>query len=814
MMRLNWASRRPMRGALACIVLGSLLLATSSLPHSAYANSGGAVLPVIFLHGINGSYGHWADNAWLSVDSNEKSSVDKEMKGLPFRLYQADTTLFDGIGPSTPVYVFDYSNHKGGHGDIYLAAGMLKNAIDVVKKDTGASDVYLVGFSMGGVISRTYLADKAKADKGAILWFQNWEDVDYDYDVWGLTTLDSPHRGSALCGTIQGGIVERLESLQRNWSEAGLWGVFMDSDPAEDDLGADSAFMKDLNSTPIPSGVRCAFLSGAYYDFIGDGLLDATEQFTSYSVRNEVAPRVRFEPVVHAAAMEEAYWEDWVLWSANKGTQHKDQLLGEVLETQESKDYVRSSYAWAYAQYEAEPIYSDSATSLVVDVSTSMDESFESGSKLDGAKEAAETVADIIYGYYENYSGEADIAVAAFSDTAYEVQPLTGKIREVETALESLDTIASTNILAAIEVGMEQLESSTTSDMAMFLLSDGQDTVGNTPDDIIAAAQRAASRGIKIYTIGFGDPGYLDEPVLQAIADETGGQYQWADPGMAFSVIEQFAKSQANRSGAEILFSMIGKVAQGQTADAGSLTIPPTGGLLEAFLCWPGSQLDLTLRDPSGVEVAEGYPGFKVVAGETQSQIFIENAAPGEWQVEVYGAETSMPEEPFYALASFRESTGTLPASGAGGAPASDGSELWLLLLALLGVGGVAAVLLGRKKGEGAAPAEEGLRIAERTAVGGPSLVDASGHTYALKPGANSIGRASDNDVALSDASVSRHHALLVLEGGRAMIRDLESTTGTKVDGAKLREASVPDGGTIALGEATLVLRLDTKDRT
>lgn len=73
---------------------------------------------------------------------------------------------------------------------------------------------------------------------------------------------------------------------------------------------------------------------------------------------------------------------------------------------------------------------------------------------------------------------------------------------------------------------------------AIILLTDGQTTMGPHP---IAAAQMAADRGIRIYTVGIGTPGGeiihfegwsmrvgLDEETLKKIADMTDGEYFYA----------------------------------------------------------------------------------------------------------------------------------------------------------------------------------------------------------------------------------------------------------------------------------------------
>src|SRR5690606_9013359 len=67
-------------------------------------------------------------------------------------------------------------------------------------------------------------------------------------------------------------------------------------------------------------------------------------------------------------------------------------------------------------------------------------------------------------------------------------------------------------------------------------------------------------------------------------------------------------------------------------------------------------------------------------------------------------------------------------------------------------------------------------------------------------------GRAAEAEVRLDDAAVSRQHAILTLEGGRARVRDLGSQNGTHVDGVRVQgEAEVRSGAVITVCNSQLV---------
>lgn len=94
----------------------------------------------------------------------------------------------------------------------------------------------------------------------------------------------------------------------------------------------------------------------------------------------------------------------------------------------------------------------------------------------------------------------------------------------------------------------------------------------------------------------------------------------------------------------------------------------------------------------------------------------------------------------------------------------------------------------------------------------------ATGRSWWLKEGENSVGRCRDNDVILSDDSVSRHHARIVVEGSHVFVEDLKSSNGTKVAGQKVRCAPLMRDVSVTFGRIEVILRkpstLETGDYT
>lgn len=88
------------------------------------------------------------------------------------------------------------------------------------------------------------------------------------------------------------------------------------------------------------------------------------------------------------------------------------------------------------------------------------------------------------------------------------------------------------------------------------------------------------------------------------------------------------------------------------------------------------------------------------------------------------------------------------------------------------------------------------------------AVIDVDGRRHSLGRARTVIGRGSDADITIADAGSSRKHVEILWDGERAMMRDLGSTNGTKVNGQKVREAPLPSDTTITIGRTDLVFRV------
>jgi Protein of unknown function (DUF3662)/Inner membrane component of T3SS, cytoplasmic domain len=70
------------------------------------------------------------------------------------------------------------------------------------------------------------------------------------------------------------------------------------------------------------------------------------------------------------------------------------------------------------------------------------------------------------------------------------------------------------------------------------------------------------------------------------------------------------------------------------------------------------------------------------------------------------------------------------------------------------------------------------------------------------------IGRATDNDLVLSDGRVSRHHARVAGRRGTLVYTDLGSTNGSRVNGVTVGELVLGAGDRIELGDTVIVVEV------
>ncbi|MBX3231551.1 MAG: sigma 54-interacting transcriptional regulator [Labilithrix sp.] len=111
------------------------------------------------------------------------------------------------------------------------------------------------------------------------------------------------------------------------------------------------------------------------------------------------------------------------------------------------------------------------------------------------------------------------------------------------------------------------------------------------------------------------------------------------------------------------------------------------------------------------------------------------------------------------------------------------------------------------------APSPEVSTRAAASVVGAPAgvlavvLSGSAKGTSKVVGGRFTIGKANDNDLVLGDDTVSRHHCEILRAPDGLHVRDLESTNGTKIDGTRVREATLQPGNVLKVGEVEIHFR-------
>lgn len=81
-----------------------------------------------------------------------------------------------------------------------------------------------------------------------------------------------------------------------------------------------------------------------------------------------------------------------------------------------------------------------------------------------------------------------------------------------------------------------------------------------------------------------------------------------------------------------------------------------------------------------------------------------------------------------------------------------------------------------------------------------------TGRSHELKAEKTTVGRVEDNAFQIPDASVSSHHCEIILRGNEVVIRDLNSTNGTFINGQQINEATLKPSQILRLGQVEVRL--------
>jgi pSer/pThr/pTyr-binding forkhead associated (FHA) protein len=84
-----------------------------------------------------------------------------------------------------------------------------------------------------------------------------------------------------------------------------------------------------------------------------------------------------------------------------------------------------------------------------------------------------------------------------------------------------------------------------------------------------------------------------------------------------------------------------------------------------------------------------------------------------------------------------------------------------------------------------------------------------TGRSHELKIEKTTIGRLEDNAFQIAEQSVSSHHCEVLLKGNDVVVKDLNSTNGTYINGEKISEKPLKPGQILRLGSVEVRLEGD-----
>ncbi|WP_068111478.1 vWA domain-containing protein [Tropicimonas marinistellae] len=178
---------------------------------------------------------------------------------------------------------------------------------------------------------------------------------------------------------------------------------------------------------------------------------------------------------------------------------------------------------------------------LAVDLSGSMDA--RDMAVPDGPpQQRLQVVKDVVGDFIEARQGDR-IALIVFGTRAFVQTPFTEDLDSVRTLLDRTAVGMAgpdTAIGDAIGLAIRTFETSQVDQRLLVLLSDGADTSSRMSP--VNAAEIAAQEGVRIYTIGVGDPNgsgddKVDLEALEDIATRAGGAFYYATDGAGLEAV-------------------------------------------------------------------------------------------------------------------------------------------------------------------------------------------------------------------------------------------------------------------------------------
>jgi len=198
-------------------------------------------------------------------------------------------------------------------------------------------------------------------------------------------------------------------------------------------------------------------------------------------------------------------------------------------------------------------------------------------------------------------------------------------------AIDTIDSSGNTDIGGGLQKACDELKTADPSrKKGAILLTDGVQTEGDYLDQHLCFQQQ----GWPVYVFSLGTD--IDPVLLQRIADDTGGEYT---PLPTANLICEFQRVRALMAGVQPPPCQPQHILPGETIQ--HLANVPAGQAQATFsVNWPGSTVRVTLIPPLGlppIKCDAPPAGVTCDRGDTFVVYRLQNPAPGEWIIELYG---------------------------------------------------------------------------------------------------------------------------------------------------------------------------------
>ena len=89
---------------------------------------------------------------------------------------------------------------------------------------------------------------------------------------------------------------------------------------------------------------------------------------------------------------------------------------------------------------------------------------------------------------------------------------------------------------------------------------------------------------------------------------------------------------------------------------------------------------------------------------------------------------------------------------------------------------------------------------------------DVKGKTFPIDRDVFTVGRSKDNAVMLDNPTVSGHHCSIIRDGDRFLLRDLESTNGTRLNAKEVTESKLRPKDLVQIGSVEFIFDSERLD--